>query len=401
MKRLIAVVLILGAGGVAGWYFWRQAGSAAPQYRIAKVERGDILVSVTSTGTIQPLTQVQVGTQVSGTIKTLGADWNSIVTPETVLATLDPAQFEARVAQDRANLRRSEAEVERVQAGLTQAEADLKRTQDLSAQKLVPPSDLDAAIAARDGLLAQMKVARAAVEQSQATLKVSEVNLAYTIIKSPVDGIVISRNVDEGQTVAASLSAPTLFVIAKSLKRVQVQASVAEADIGRIFKGQSAAFSVDAYREKRFKASVTQVRLQPTTVQNVVTYTVILEADNPEEKLLPGMTANVTFEVERATAVLKIPSSALRFVPDGVTEGPSGKGGREGRGRVWIASPAGPVAVPVETGATDGSFTAITKGELKEGQELLVGTVTATKDTGVSNPFSPARGGPGGGRGGR
>ncbi len=144
------------------------------------------------------------------------------------------------------------------------------------------------------------------------------------------------------------------------------------------------------------------MRLQPTTVQNVVTYTVILEADNPEEKLLPGMTANVTFEVERATAVLKIPSSALRFVPDGVTEAPSGKGGREGRGRVWIGSPAGPVAVAVETGATDGSFTAITRGELKEGQELLVGTLTATKDTGVSNPFSPSRGGPGGGgRGGR
>ncbi len=400
MKRLLVVLLVLGAGGAAGWYFWQKTAASAPQFRTAKVERGDILVAVTSTGTIQPLTQVQVGTQVSGTIKTLGADWNSIVTTETVLATLDPAQFEARVEQDKANLARSEAEVERVQAGLTQAEADLKRTVDLSAQKLVPPSDLDAAVAARDGLLAQMKVARAAVEQSRATLRVSEVNLAFTIIKSPVDGIVVSRSVDVGQTVAASLSSPTLFVIATSLKRVQVQASVAEADIGRVFKGQSAVFSVDAYRERRFKASVTQVRLQPTTVQNVVTYTVILEADNPEEKLLPGMTANVSFEVERATAVLKVPSSALRFVPDGVTDA-AGKGGREKAGRVWIAGPSGPVAVAVETGATDGSFTAITKGELKEGQDLLVGMATAAKDSGVSNPFSPRMGGPGGGRGGR
>lgn len=393
MKRVLLAVLVLAAAAAAGWWWWKRSASSAPQYRTAKIERGDILVAVTSTGTVQPLTQVQVGTQVSGTIQTLGADWNSVVTPQTVLAQLDPAPFQARVDQDKANLARSEADVERVQASLTQAENELVRVRDLFDKKLVSTSELDAAVATRDGLIAQMKVSRASVEQSRATLRVSEVNLAYTTIKSPVDGIVISRNVDVGQTVAASLSAPTLFVIATSLKRVQVQASVAEADIGRIFPGQKASFSVDAWRERRFRASVTQVRLQPTTVQNVVTYTVILEADNPEEKLLPGMTANVTFEVERAAGVLKVPNSALRFVPEGVTEG-------RGRGaRVWIQGPAGPVAVPFEAGPTDGSFTAMAKGDLSEGQEIIVGTVASSKDSGVSNPFSPPR--MPGGRGGR
>lgn len=401
MKRIVAIIVVLLAAGGVTWWFWKKSGSAAPQYRTAKVERGDVLVSVTSTGTIQPLTQVQVGTQVSGTILSLGADWNSQVTTETILAQLDPASFQARVDQDSANLRRSEADVERVQAALTQAEADLKRTKDLNAQKLVPESDLDAAVATRDGLLAQMKVARAAVEQSRATLRVSEVNLAYTKIKSPVDGIVVSRNVDVGQTVAASLSSPTLFVIAASLKRIQVQASVAEADIGRVFAGQAAIFTVDAYREKRFKAAVTQVRLQPTTVQNVVTYTVILEADNPDEKLLPGMTANVAFEVERAVGVLKVPNGALRFTPEGVTESATGKreGGRGPRGRVWTQGPAGPVAIAVEAGATDGSFTAIKSEELKEGQEIIVGTVGTAKDPPMNNPFAPGGGGRGGGRG--
>ncbi|MEK7467026.1 MAG: efflux RND transporter periplasmic adaptor subunit [Planctomycetota bacterium] len=403
MKRLVVIVIILALGGTAGWYYWRKKESAATQYRMGKVERGDVLVSVTSTGTIQPLTQVQVGTQVSGTIQSLGADWNSVVTTKVVLAQLDPALYQARVDQDRANLARSEADVERVQAALTQAEADLKRTKDLFEQKMIPPSDLDAAVATRDGLVAQMKVARAAVEQSRATLRVSEVNLAYTTIKSPVDGIVVSRNVDVGQTVAASLSAPTLFVIAASLKRIQVQASVAEADIGRVFKDQVATFTVDAYREKRFKAAVTQVRLQPTTVQNVVTYTVILEADNLEEKLLPGMTANVTFEVERAAGVLKVPNGALRFVPEGAQEAAAGKreGGRESRGRVWVQGPAGPVAVAVETGATDGSFTALKGGDVKEGQEIIVGTLSSTKDPAMNNPFAPAGGGRGGGGGGR
>ncbi|MCE9584061.1 MAG: efflux RND transporter periplasmic adaptor subunit, partial [Planctomycetes bacterium] len=274
MKRLIVIVLLLGAAGAGGWYWWKRSATAAPTYRMAKIEKGDLLVAVTATGTIQPVNQVQVGTQVSGTIQTLGADWNSSVTTKTILAQLDPAPFQARVDQDQANLSRAEADIERVQAGLTRAEADLKRAQELSKQNLIPASDLDAAVATRNGLIAQMKVAKAVVEQGKATLRVSQVNLQYTTINSPIDGIVISRSVDVGQTVAASFSAPVLFLIAESLKKIQVQASVAEADIGRIFVDQDATFTVDAYRERRFKAKVTQIRLQPTTVQNVVTYTV-------------------------------------------------------------------------------------------------------------------------------
>ncbi|MBI2922996.1 MAG: efflux RND transporter periplasmic adaptor subunit [Planctomycetes bacterium] len=394
MKKVLLLVVVLAAAGGVAWWFWKREKASAPQYRTAMVQRGDVLVAVTATGTIQPLGQVQVGTQVSGTIESLGADWNSAVTTKTVLAQIDPAPLQARADQDRANLARAEADVERVQAALTQAENDLKRAQELAAQKLIPPSEYDAAVATRDSQVAQMKVARAGVEQSRATLRVSELNLKYTTIYSPIDGIVISRNVDVGQTVAASLSAPTLFVIAENLKSIQVQASVAEADIGRIFAGQDAMFTVDAYRERRFRAKVVQVRLQPTTVQNVVTYTVILGAENKDEKLLPGMTANVTFEVETAKDVLKVPNAALRFVPADAPPAAEAAGGRrrEAKGRVWVKGPAGPVAVEIETGVTDGSFTAVKKGELTDGQEVITGLAGDAKDPAMSNPFAPTRG---------
>jgi len=420
MKRLligVAVVAIAAGGGI--WY-WARGANGAAAFRLAKVERGDLLVTVTATGTVQPVTQVQVGTQVSGTIQRLFVDFNARVKENELVAQIDPAPFQARVDQDQANLLRAQADVERVKANLVQAEKELARSKELAKRELISAAELDAATAAYDSLVAQIKVAEATVAQSRSTLQISTVNLGYTKIKSPIDGLVISRNVDVGQTVAASLSAPTLFVIADSLKKIQVQASVAEADIGKIVSGQDVSFTVDAWREKPFSGKVSQIRLSPTTVQNVVTYTVLIDADNPEEKLLPGMTASVAFQVARHTAVLKIPNAALRFIPpadllvdaapgdkekekdkdrDKDKDKPRGPGGGGGRGRIWVQDPAaGLKAIPVMTvpGATDGSFTLLKSGEIQEGQEVITGLVQSGPDAGMSNPFVTQR--PGGGR---
>lgn len=420
MKRFVWIVVLLALAGGAAYWYWHKSSTQAATFRTAKVERGDLLVTVSATGTVQPVTQVQVGTQVTGTILMLGpdsdhqVDFNSHVTAGQVIAQIDPASFQARVDQDKANLARAKADIDRIKASLVQAEKELARSRELAKRDLISASELDAAVASYDSLAAQIKVAEATVAQSEATLKISQVNLNYTTIISPVDGVIVSRNVDVGQTVAASLQAPTLFVIADNLKKIQIQASVAEADIGKISDGQTATFTVDAYRNLSFQGKVFQVRLSPTTVQNVVTYTVMIAADNPDEKLLPGMTASVTFEVDRQTGALKIPNAALRFTPPPELaaepptpapapapkkpDGPPRERGRGTRGRVWIQSPGGVTAVPIVSGATDGAFTQILKGELQEGQEIVIGISQEGKDAPMTNPFAPPRiGGPGGG----
>jgi HlyD family secretion protein len=400
---IAAAVLLAAGGGAYGYRIW--VANDATVYLTAKVERGDLLVTVTSTGTVQPVTQVEVGTQVSGTVQRLDADFNSRVKAGEIVAQIDPASFKASVDQDRANLLRAQADVERVKASLVQAGKDLARSKELARRDLISVADLDVAIAAYDSLVAQLKVAEATVIQSKATLRISEVSLGYTRIVSPIDGLVISRNVDVGQTVAASLQAPTIFIIADSLRKIQIQASVSEADIGKIVSGQDVSFTVDAWREKPFSGKVSQIRLSPTTVQNVVTYTVLIDADNPEEKLLPGMTASVAFQVARHTAVLKIPNAALRFIPpdeflvDTVPDNdkdrePLKGGGRArtaGTGRVWIRVGTGLKAVPLMTvpGATDGSFTLLKSGEVQEGQEVVTGIVSSDSEPAIASLFSP------------
>ena len=238
MKRFIIVVVILLLIGGSGFWFWTTNSNGSPKYRYAKVERGDIIATISATGTIQPVTQLQVGTQVTGTIKKLFADFNSRVKANQVIAQIDFAQFEARVNQDKANLIRAEADIDRVKATLVQAQKDLERAKELTRRELISQAELDAAIATYDSLVAQLKVAEAVVKQSKATLEISEVNLRYTTIVSPIDGIVVARNVDVGQTVAASLQAPTLFIIADNLKNIQVQARVPETEKGKIFFGK-------------------------------------------------------------------------------------------------------------------------------------------------------------------
>jgi HlyD family secretion protein len=424
MRRLL-IILIVAAAAVGVWVAAREGeASGAPEWRTTKVERDDLAVEVTATGALQPVTQVQVGTQVSGTVQDLFADFNSRVSKDQIVAQIDPASFRAKVESDRANLLRAKADVLRVQALLKQAEKDMERNGALVADGLVTQQEYDAAVANRDSLLAQVDVSKASVTQQEATLAVSEVNLQYTTIVSPIDGVVISRNVDKGQTVAASLSAPTLFVIAADLKQMQVQAAVSEADIGRIVLGQKVRFHVDAFPGEEFEGVVSQVRLASTTVQNVVTYTVLVDAPNPSERLLPGMTADLNFEIDRANDVLIVPVSALRFEPEsedagkgerewgGTTvHGPSKAEGGEhhhheegaepaaDKGRVHVLRDGKPVAIEVQTGLTDGLRTAITSSELHEGDEVITGLVPVSSSTSTAtNPFMPGRPPGGGGR---
>lgn len=345
-KYIFPAVLFLVALAVGGYFLYPKIGQKGSnqKFRTMKVERGEISSVVTATGTINPVTTVLVGSQVSGTIKELYADFNSRVKEGQVIAQIDSAIFEAQVEQGKANLLNAQASLLNAQANLKNAEANLskaeiavgdtkrtlERNKELMEKKVIAQATLDTAQTNYETALAQREVAKAQVEsarsqvesskaqveQARAGLKVSETNLRYTTIRSPVNGIVISRNVDVGQTVAASLSAPTLFTIAKDLAQMQVDTNVSEADIGRIARGQDATFTVDAYPDRTFRGSVSEIRNAPQTIQNVVTYNVVLQVDNSDLRLKPGMTANVSIQIEHKENILKVPNSALRFRPE-------------------------------------------------------------------------------------
>jgi HlyD family secretion protein len=322
MKRLFtAASLVASIGGSVYAFYLSGDANAAPTFVTAPVTRGPIVDTVSATGTLQAVTSVQVGTQVSGTVLALGADFNSIVKQGQVLARLDPSLFLAQIEQARANLTRAEADVERLQVLLTDARIKLERARELWRKELLPKTELDAADVAVRSAEAQIRSADAQVAQARAALQQSDVNLDHSVITAPIAGIVISRNIDVGQTVAASMQAPTLFVLAGDLARMQVVANLDESDIGRIAAGQPVTFTVDAYPEDTFRGVVAQVRLQPLTVQNVVTYATLIDAPNPELRLKPGMTANVTIEVARRDDVIRVANAALRFRPGPRTRG--------------------------------------------------------------------------------
>ncbi|OGP59313.1 MAG: hypothetical protein A2V67_15765 [Deltaproteobacteria bacterium RBG_13_61_14] len=388
MKRWLMVLgaVALVAASLGAWRLWRR-NESQNLYRTAKVERGDLVQTVKATGTVQPIQQVQVGTQVNGPVQKLYVDYNDHVQAGQVVAQIDPAAYQAKVAQDRANLQSALAAVEQVRAKLTQAEKELQRSRELVSRNLISQSDLDGAVADRDSLAAQLKLAQAGIGQARAALTLSQTNLDYTTIKSPVDGVVVARNVDEGQTVVASFASQTLFVIAADLKQMQVEASIPEADIGKIQAGQPVAFSVDAYGEEKFQGAVSQVRIAATTLQNVVTYPVIVKAANPDQKLLPGMTANLTFQVDQRTGVLKVPNAALRFRPQNQAAAapepaPAGP-------RLWVLTGQGLESIPVTLGINDGAFTELAGGEVKEGQEVVIGMAEPGAAAGKVNPFMP------------
>lgn len=395
MKKIIAliIVLLLAGGGVAGYFIWRAKRAEQPAFRTAPLERGDLVQLVRSTGVVQPIQKIQVGTQVNGPITKLYVDFNDQVKEGDLVAQIDPRIYEANLARDEANLKQSLANVEQTQARLVQAERELTRSQELARRDMLSSSELDTALAARDVLLAQLKLNNAAIEQARAALSLSRANLDYTRIRSPVTGVIIDRAVSEGQTVVASMSAQTLFEIATDLSKVQVEANLPEADIGKVAAGQPVTFTVDAY-DQVFTGRVTQIRLAAETVQNVVTYPVIIHADNPQGKLFPGMTANLSCEVARRSAVLKAPNAALRFTPPDPlpekAERPRRNNGPAGA-RLWTqADPkTPPVAHAVKTGISDGSMTELLDaGDLDDKQSVLVGLRGNGKDAAQTvNPF--------------
>ena len=314
-RRLIASVALIGAVGIGAGAYYMTRDGAQPEIMTSPVTRGDVIETVSATGTLEAVTTVQVGTQVSGTIQALFADYNSIVRKRQVIAKLDPSLFQTQIDQQRANLVRSEAEVERLKVGVDDARTKLTRARELSERSLIPMTELETAEVTLRAAQAQLQSAQAQVTQSRASLNQAQVNLQHTVIAAPIDGIVISRNVDVGQTVAASMQAPTLFVIAADLTKMKVNANIDEADVGRIRPGQHVVFRVDAYPADDFGGTVSQIRLQPTTVQNVVTYATVIDVPNPDLRLKPGMTANVSIQIARRTDVLRVPNMALRFRP--------------------------------------------------------------------------------------
>jgi HlyD family secretion protein len=316
MKKAIVTLLVVGVvgGSAYAYYHYKDSG---PKFTVAsaQVTRGDIVDTVGATGTLQAVTTVQVGSQVSGTISELRVDFNSLVKKGQVLARLDPSLFQTQIEQAKANLVRSQADLERQKVALDDANQKLTRARELSARQLLAKSDLDAAEIAAKSAEAQLKSSEAQITQAQASLNQNEVNIEHTVIEAPIDGLVISRNVDVGQTVASSLQAPTLFVLAADLTKMQVVANLDESDVGRIRPGQAVTFRVDAYPAETFRGTVSQVRLNPIVQQNVVTYATVINVPNNDLKLKPGMTANVNVEIARSSNVLRVPNSALRFRP--------------------------------------------------------------------------------------
>ncbi len=315
MKRgLVIVVLVALSATVYGYYRFNTT-EFVPEIRTVDVVEGDIVDTVGATGALEAVTTVNVGSQVSGIIQDLLVDYNSIVRRSEVIMRLDPSLFETQIEQARANLVRAEADVEGLQVGLEDAQMQLSRIADLAERELVSQIEFEAAQLAVRSAAAQLKSSEAAVIQAQASLNQTEVNLEHTVIRAPIDGIVISRLVDIGQTVAASLQAPELFVIAADLTKMRVIANIDESDVGRIRPEQRVTFTVDAFPEEEFEGHVSQIRLEPVVTQNVVTYATVIDAPNPDLRLKPGMTATVTLEIARRENVMRIPNQALRFQP--------------------------------------------------------------------------------------
>lgn len=416
MKKWMWIVVVVA---VAAGLFLIVGGrkKAEPKYRTATIDRGDVTQTVTATGAVSAVTTVAVGSQVSGIIARLHADFNSQVKKGDLLAELDPTPFQERVNAARAGLEKAQVEMRNTRIALDRQKA-------LRGEGLAPQADYDQAQANYDS-------ARASVQQAAASVKQAETDLKYTKIVAPIDGVVVARQYDVGQTVAASFQAPTLFTLAQDLTKMQVAADVSESDIGTVKVGQPVRFNVDAYPDRDFRGRVSQIRLNATVNQNVVTYPVIVEVANPELTLRPTMTANVSIEVARARDVLRVPNAALRWKPEakadtsaeeraaslgqgggtaamarqaGQAAGGAGSGsgsGRRGRGARAQAQtvyklPAGreePAPIEVKTGISDGRFTQVVEGQLAQGDTVVTGAATVRAQTQSGAVVGGGRGG--------
>lgn len=388
----IAVVLI----GLAIWM--RSSSAKAPQYVTQRVERGTLTIIVSATGTLAPTNEVDVGSELSGIVRTVEVDYDDRVKAGQVLARLDRSRLEAQAMQAKATLEAAKARVRQTQATVKEAGAELARAEQLAEGQLIARSDLDAARAAFERAEADRSNAAAAVAQAEATLQATETDLAKTIIRSPINGVVLIRNIDPGQTVAASFQAPVLFTIAEDLTKMELNVDVDEADVGQVRPEQEATFTVDAYPERVFTAQVAEVRFASETVNGVVTYKTILYVDNADLLLRPGMTATADIVVRKVTDTILVPNAGLRFVPASETlqSSPSGSlvsrllprgrprsgtGGQQVAGtqrsqRVWVLHEGAPVAAPIVVGDTDGVMTEVVEGDLQPGTPVIVDTVS-------------------------
>jgi HlyD family secretion protein len=432
---LLLVVLVLLGGAVA--VYWQRSAQPSASFRTVPVKRGDLLVTISATGTVEPEEVVDVGAQVAGRIEAFGKDpdgsgnsidYGTAVEEGTVLAHIDDslyaadvAQGEAQLEQAKANVVRAQADLEQMRAKLYQAEQNWKRAQELGPSKALSATDYDSYQAAYETAKATVAVGEAtvvqaekAVVQAQASLDRTKTNLSYCTIKSPVKGVIIDRRVNIGQTVVASLSAPSIFLIAKDLKRMQVWASVNEADIGAIHPGQPVSFTVDAYPGQTFRGEVGKIRLNASMTQNVVTYTVEINTDNSDGRLLPYLTANVHFEVTQRKDVLLVPNAALRWTPTPQQVAPDARQelGNAGRrkpsatrpaaagggtavatrppGMIWIQDGGYVRPIVVNVGLSDGSMTEVQSDRLREGMEIVVSESVRSSGTAqTTNPFTP------------
>jgi HlyD family secretion protein len=391
----IVMVLVLVGAGVGAWRYHVTHRAPDVEYKAAAAARKRITAKVTASGTLSALVTVQVGTQVSGRISKLMADYNSEVKKGQIVATIDPQLFEASVQQARANYLSAQAGVATAKAGSSNADKQYARTKALHDQNLASQADLDTAEANVATARAAIDAANASLAQSAASLHQAEVNLSYTNIVSPIDGVVISRSVDVGQTVAASLSTPTLFTIAQDLTKMQVDTNVAEGDVGRLTVGMPSFFTVDSFPGQRFYGKIRQIRNAATTVQNVVTYDAVIDVDNNDLRLRPGMTANVTVIYAERHDVLAVPNAALRFRPPGGAThtadagaaehqhphrpgGPSSSGDDAAESHpLWVMRGGSPQMIGVRTGLTDGSVTEIVDGDVHEGDQVVVDATSA------------------------
>lgn len=375
---------------VAGIIFFASRSNGKVSYITKEIKKGRIVQSVSSTGTVNPEILVQVGSQISGTLKHIYVDFNSKVKKGTLLALIDPDQIQAQTEQAKNSYYSSKSAYEQAKIQMENAKKAYERSEKLFKEGLISKADMDTSETSYLSLKAAVDVAYSNVNQAKSGYDANSINLYRTRIRSPIDGIVVSRNVDVGQTVAASLQAPVLFLIAKDITKMEVYANIDEADIGKIKEKQKVMFYVDAFPEKRFEGVVKQVRLNPTTVQNVVTYTAVVGVDNSDLLLKPGMTANLEFIVAVKESVIKVPNSAFRFKPQGIEEPKKREKTSAGTQTVWLYNKDGSVkSVPVKTGISDKTFTEIIEG-LKEGDSVIVGTASDKKG---SAPHGPGGGG--------
>jgi len=394
LVKVLVWLAVLGGLGYGGWRWYgaRQVKAQQVRYRTAPVVRMDIFRTVEATGTVQPIKKIEVGAQVNGRIVKLFVDYNSTVTNGQVVALIDPQVYEANYKSALGELHANEANVKKCAAQLALAEKTLVRKRELMKKDMAPVADYDNALEARDVAEASLAGARASVEKSQASVSQARANLDYCTIRSPVNGVVIDRSVDEGQTVVSSMNAVPLLNIATDLKRIQVEATVPEADIGTVREGQQVTFTVDAHARVKFSGVVTQVRMASTTTSSVVTYPVIIEAENAGGKLFPGMTANISVHVDEARDVPAVTSAAFRYRPSGTGDAPRP---RDGTRTLYLLDAAGrPETVTVKTGLNDGSFTEIKSDRDLTGREAVVGEISPTAaaaaaPAGNSNPFMP------------